>query len=458
MRTPKKVFLICWGVVATWLMFGTVSAYAQPVNLDANLLQQLQETINQQQEQLRQQAAQIQSQADALKAVQKQLDDLTHERTGAAQKTQATQAAMPTAQQTVATSQKTDRLPAVTTTQARVKLALSGQVNRAVNVVNDGSGTDAYFVDSNVSNSRVRFVGTAMVNDDTTLGSRIEIAIAPDESSRISQNVQTGGDFFNQRWAEVSVNSKKYGIVSLGKGDTASNNSAEVDLSKTDIIQNSSIADIASGMLFRERGGKQILTTTKLADTFNNRDGLSRQSRLRYDTPSLVGFTLAGSLISNERADAAVFWGGQGYGFKAAAALAIADPQLDMDKYGRQFGLQEDGSFSLLHGNTGLNLTLSAGLLNVDNQSDATNLFAKLGWLSTLFDFGYTAFGVAYTRSVNLPADNDIGTSASAAVVQSLDKFGTELYLQYRRYLLDRNAGAEVEGMDVGTIGTRIKF
>lgn len=448
MHKQKTELGFCSIVVACFLL-GTVTANAQTVSLEAELLLQLQETINQQQEQLGKQSAQIQAQADTLKAVQKQLDDLTQERAGA--QTQAAQA-ISTAPQSATISQKGSPSPTVAATQERVKLAISGQVNRAVNVINDGSGADVYFVDSNISNSRVRFVGTAMVNDDATLGSRIEVAIAPDESSQISQNVQTSGDLFNQRWAEVFLNSKRYGLVSLGKGDTASNNTAEVDLSRTDIVQNSSIADISSGMLFRESAGNQTLTAIKLANTFNNRDGLTRQSRLRYDTPRWAGFTLAGSLITDERADAALFWGGQGYGFKAAAAVAIANPQL------ADYGLQEDGSFSLLHSNSGLSFTLATGVLDSDQQMDVTNLFTKLGWAITPFDCGSTAFGVAYTRSANLPAENDIGTSASVAVVQSFDKFGTELYLQYRRYLLDRNSGPDVEGMDVGTIGTRIKF
>ena len=56
--------------------------------------------------------------------------------------------------------------------------------------------------------------------------------------------------------------------------------------------------------------------------------------------------------------------GGQGYGFKAAGAVAFADPNVD------DTDLQYDGSFSLLHEDTGLNLTLSAGLMERDDQGD----------------------------------------------------------------------------------------
>lgn len=443
----KSELLLCLALT-TWLMLGPVPSGAQTVDLDARLLQQLQETINQQQEQLHTQSAQIQALSETLKTVQKQLDDLNQERSDA--KSQTVQG-LPAVQQADNASQKNSQSLMVTKTRELTKLDISGQVNRAVNIVNDGNGTDVYFVDSDVSNSRIRFISATTVTDDTTLGARLEVAIAPDESSKISQNVHTSGDFFNQRWAEVSLNSLKYGKLSLGKGDTASKNSAEVDLSQTDIVQNASVADIVGGMLFRE-STNAALTTIKVADAFNDRDGLGRQSRIRYDTPGFTGFTLAGSLISNRRADAAIFWRGQGYGFKAAAAAAIANPRLD------NYGLQQDGSFSILHGNTGLNLTMSAALVDGDTQKDPTNLYAKFGWITNHFDFGFTAVAIDVTRSANLPAENDIGYSASTAVVQSFDKYGAELYFQYRRYLLDRASGPSVDNLHVGTLGTRIKF
>ena len=49
----------------------------------------------------------------------------------------------------------------VTSRQPELELSISGQINRAVNVLGDGDGTEVTFVDNDVSNSRIRFVGTA---------------------------------------------------------------------------------------------------------------------------------------------------------------------------------------------------------------------------------------------------------------------------------------------------------
>jgi len=333
----------------------------------------------------------------------------------------------------------------------QVKLAISGQVNRMVNIVDDGKDTEAYFVDNDNSESRVRFDGTARATDDLTLGTTIELTIAPNIAGGVSQVDKETNNVFDQRITEASLESKRYGKLSLGKGHTATYGSASQDLSRTDVIAYAEISDTAGGMLFREKSD-DTLTNVRIVDTFQAFNGLSRKNRLRYDTPSFYGFRLAGSAISDERYDAALYWGGQGYGFKAVGAAAFADPNQDDTDF------QYDGSFSLLHENTGLNLTLSAGLLDRDNQDDAQNFYGKLGWLTRFFSFGETAFGVDYTRSLNLPTENDDGYSVGVAAVQQLEAYGTELYGLYRLYSLDRDVEPEVNNISVVSFGTRVRF
>ena len=219
-----------------------------------------------------------------------------------------------------------------------------------------------------------------------------------------------------------------------------------------------SIADMGGGFLFRSKNGTQSFipngtSSLKVSDAFSSFDGLSRQSRLRYDSPHLYGFSLAGSLVSNQRSDLALFWGGQGYGFKGAGAFAVSNPKLASG------GLLYDGSFSLLHSTSGLNLTLSGAVQEYNLRKNATNLYAKLGWLASLTSLGYTAFGVDYTRSEHQAQNGDKGYSVGAAVVQTFEKIATELYLQYRIFSLDRAGGTTpVADINIGTFGARVKF
>jgi hypothetical protein len=72
-----------------------------------------------------------------------------------------------------------------------------------------------------------------------------------------------------------------------------------------------------------------------------------------------------------------------------------------------------------LHEDTGLNFTLSSGKLERDDQSDPYNAYGKVGWLTNPFAFDYT-------RSVNLPTENDDSYSIGVVAVQSFEKYGTE--------------------------------
>jgi hypothetical protein len=179
---------------------------------------------------------------------------------------------------------------------------------------------------------------------------------------------------------------------------------------------------------------------------------LSTNSRLRYDSPTLFGFTLSGSLISRERSDLVLSWGGEGYGFQAASSFALVNPKIS------GAGLQYDGSASILHTGTGLNLTVSGGLLEYKKEKDGTNLYAKLGWLANLTSLGQTAFGVDYTRSRDMAADGDKGYSVGAAVVQAFEKYSTEVYMQYRLFSLNRTQMTPVNNINMGTFGVRVKF
>jgi type II secretory pathway pseudopilin PulG len=424
MKMKKRRAVIIFVV----LLLAAAVFYVSPAGAqDAQKIEQLERLIREQQQQL--------------ESMQRQLNELKQTATEA--KTQAEEAKA-AAQAPVAKT--------VTSGQERVKLAVSGQVNRMVNVIDDGKNTTAYFVDNDVSNTRVRFVGTAKATDDLTLGSRLEYAVTSNESGDVNQDNESAGDFFNVRWADLTLDSKRFGKLWLGRGDTASNNTAEVDLSKVDVLAYSSVADPAAGMLFRESSGNNTLTDIAISDAFNNRDGLSRRNRVRYDTPTFWGFYLAGSLAEDQRSDASIWWGGQAWGFKVAAAAAVADPNSD------SADLQYDGSFSILHEGTGLNLTAAAGMLDRDDEGDPTNLYVKLGWLANLFSVGQTGFGVDYTRSLNLPTGRDDGYSVGTAIVQQFDQYGTEFYMGYRLYSLDRDVEPSLEDMNVGTVGARVKF
>ena len=419
-------------LTALLLLMPQLATADQTVVMDSQLLQQMQETVRKQQELLQQQSEQLKLQSESLNALQQKINAMH--------------------QKAVTPDFSAVSPQTINPGSGRIRLSVSGQIDRALNIINDGGPTKLYHIDNNASNSRFRLVGNASINGDMTLGTRIELAVSPDNSGRVSQKNPAPADFFRIRWAEVSLLSRTFGKLSLGKGNTASKDTATQDLSRTDLVQYASISAVAGGMFFRNAGASHILTSIRVADAFRGRDGLGRDSRLRYDSPQLSGFTLAGSISTKQCSDLAVFWGGEGYGLKAAGAAAVANPRISGS------GLLYDGSFSLLHTASGLNLTVSSALQKRTIKKDATNFYAKLGWIAGFTDMGATAFGLDYTISGNMPSSDDRGYSIGAAVVQSFERYATEVYLQYRNYSLKRANGIPLEDMQVSTIGVRIKF
>ena len=234
MKCNKGIIII--GLLLAVQLFFVSMVRAQEVTVDAKTVERLERLIKQQQQQL--------------ESLQQQLNQLKQTATDAQTQAKEAKSVAEEAQKTEREVEKT-----VTSGQDRVKLAISGQVNRAVNLIDDGKNTDLYFVDNDSSNPRLRFIGTAKATDDLTLGSRLEYAVTSNESSEVNQDNQDTGDFFNTRWADLTLASKRLGKIWLGRGDTASNNTAEVDLSGVDVLAYSSVADPAGGMLFRKSGG-----------------------------------------------------------------------------------------------------------------------------------------------------------------------------------------------------------
>lgn len=350
--------------------------------------------------------------------------------------------------------------PLVTSGEPRVKLSISGQINRAVNLANDGEGTDAFFVDNDTSNSRVRFEGTGDLGDGTTLGTRIELAVSPNNSFDVSQDNEESGDFFDQRKVEVFARNDSFGRLSFGKGNMASEDTAEYDLSLVaGPIMYSGVSDIVGGLQFTDGSD---LTGITLGGAFTNFDGNGRRDRVLYDSPVFgPGLQVSGAAAAGDRYDLAVTWGGD-YGdwtgvqigdFLTLGALAISDTNAD----DVDFRLSSSGS--ILHMPTGLSLTLSAGMDQTDDDENPYNLYGKVAWDTQFFDFGPTGFGVDLTRGNNVCAQCDEGYSAGIAAIQLVEDWGLEFYSQYRWFTLDTEAGAPgTDDLHVFTLGSRAKF
>lgn len=362
-----------------------------------------------------------------------------------------------------------------------VSLTLSGQVNRGVLFVDDGTETEVIHVDNDNSSTRFRLIGKGNISESVTVGSQIEVQFESDSTANVKIDDSGFGnnDNFTERKLELYFDHANLGRIWLGQGDTASNGTSEVDLSGTAVVAYSGIADMSGGIEFRDDGalpnrdeglaGADVTLSEiqRINRVFSNFDGLSRDDRIRYDTPKLGGFQLSASHAESRKSDVALrFSGDLGAGLKLAAAVAYAiDGDVDS---------QINGSLSVLH-SSGVSLTGaggkrdrlaepivlvddgSVGGFNVSREEDPTFWYAKLGYQFGEGGLGKTALAIDYSQVNDLAVDNDEFITFGAFVVQKIDRAGAEIYLGVRNHELDR-PGSNFKDIQSVLGGARVKF
>lgn len=334
----------------------------------------------------------------------------------------------------------------------KVQLQIYGQVNRGVLITDDGTNTDVFHVDNDNSSTRIGLKGKARINDDLSVGTKIEVQFESNSTAAINQDDESvGPNNFTERHLDLFFESKSMGKISLGQGDTASNGTSEVDLSGTSVVGYSDVSLMAGGINFVDPD-TELLSGVSIGKVISNMDGLSRRDRIRYDTPSINGFMLSGSLVEDSRQDLALRYSGKMADAQFAAALGYAHQDKSTTEH------QFNGSASLLLGN-GLNFTLAGGMREMDEESrdDPYFVYGKVGYKADLNSLGDTNFALDYGHFEDISQDDDEAKTVGFFAVQQIEDAGVDLYLGYRWYDLDRS-GTDYDSINAFLFGSRIKF
>lgn len=336
-------------------------------------------------------------------------------------------------------------------------IELYGQINKGLLIFDDGGSTLGYGpVDNGNSSTRAGARIYGVVNDSWAMGGNLEWEWTPYSTNSVNQ--LNRGDFDWEanllRKAELYMESKTYGKLWLGQGSMASDGSAEVDLSGTTVVGYALVSDMAGGPFYRFSDG--TLTSIKVKDTFTDFDGLGRKLRVRYDTPQFAGFTLSSSVgtqvvpdQTHETVwDIAARYDKTYEDFKVSAALAYSEPGDDQSLI--------DGSVSVLHQPSGLSVTVAAAYSD-EELVDGRYGYLKLGYQTSLFEVGKTAFSVDAYYGEDIDAPDSNSTSFGAQLVQNLDYYQTELYLGLRSYSYEEPA-ADIDKSYAVLAGARLKF
>jgi predicted porin len=335
-----------------------------------------------------------------------------------------------------------------------LEASVSGQVNQMVMWADNGEDSKVFVADNDNSSTRVRFEGAEEM-DWGKFGFTMEIEAQRNASNRLDIPAEgeawDDGSFeWNDRKLEAYFDAN-WGKISLGKGDGAANGTSEVDLSGTTVAGYSEITATAGGFSFIDSNTKEKVTT--VGKTRNNFDGLSRNERIRYDTPTWGGFSLAASYTNGQAYEFAGFWAGVFADHEIVVEAGYVDSQE------REQIEPEDENFSQFGASAswlapfGLNLTAAYGSrdFELEGKEDATNWYVKLGWI-----IGIHALAIDYGVTEELQEKDDEGTNYGLFYVMKPWK-GIEFYGAGRVYQLDRT-GVDLEDITQIYAGTRIKF
>ena len=352
----------------------------------------------------------------------------------------------------------------VTRSKKTMKLVVSGHINRAISIVDNGTTSGFLHVTSNFSRTRVRWIGTGKINDDLSIKTHIELG--NDSSIGHAQDLGDRGDdngsgpraALDERHIEFQITSKSLGKIYMGQGISGSESISEGSLDGTGIISLSGNALlIGGGEIWQNNNAAADLggKTRTVGNTIKNLDGLGRRDRIRYDTPKFAGFQVTMSHGNAESRDVALRYGSSFGGVKVKAAVGW----WDQGETGANSGVS--GHLSVLLP-FGLTLTVAAGDRDNDTagayQDDTAWRYGKIGYKFSGLEMGQTRLFVDYSQTENAAFANDEGSYWGLGVVQILEPLGAELYAVYNQFSYEIPNVADPDDIDRFAVGARFKF
>ncbi len=321
---------------------------------------------------------------------------------------------------------------------------LWGQINRAVLLGDNGTESEWFHVDNDSMPSRLGVAGDYAAGDTGwTVGGQIELGVKSDNSGEVVFGGPDPEFDVDGRKIEAYAKHGRFGSVAVGQGDMASNGTAEEDLGGTYVAGYSQVRFAAASLVF---GPATNGPTVK--SVFNNFDGLHRDDRLRYDTPSWRGCTAALSVAGEDFYDIAFRHRREIGPHKVGASVAYAHKGKGIDQY--------SGSCSILL-DCGLNAAVALGGQSVEGETSPLSCYGKVGYNLELLPWGTTMLAVDYSRNEEVGQADDLAESYAVILNQRVDPISSEVYATVRNYTLDRE-GENYDDLRVFLSGIRISF
>ena len=373
------------------------------------------------------------------------------------------------------------------TGQPKVKLKLYGQVTKQLLWADDGTNSRTFITDSEASSTRIGFTATAPVNADFSFGAQLEqewksnapgnggVSIYNGNANNIAINPDNNGvnqTTFTERLAEVTLNHKRFGKISLGQGVVSADGSSEANLSGATLASGTIFASQMGATRLYDSRARAYVGASTYGQVFAVNDPGGRDDRVRYDTPRFMGFAADSSFVSGGKF-------GVGANYSEKLGQFKIDARIGYHNVNSMNSTVDDeiaGSIAVLH-DTGLNAHFVAGNRNFKKAGstpgsgtavtyhDGENIGGGVGYIAKIFGVGPTAFAVDYYRAEGFERTASTAVAYDAAswgigVQQDFSDIGSSVFLGYRNTSFDAPASAnlDLDDVNVVTMGVRVQF
>ena len=355
-------------------------------------------------------------------------------------------------------------------------LTIKGHVNRGILIADDGDNTEVFYVDGDVSRTRLTATGKGRISEDLSVKAVIEVGFRMNSNKNVQIGSTAGDDDdgnngdnkandtgLDVRHTYISLVSKKFGTLTTGHTDPAGGN-GNLDLSGTGLSgAGVDLGDSVNSLKFKKSNGDYSDIT--IANAYRYFDGDDRTSLIMYETPSIAGFSAGVSMAQGGQSDFGLSYEASLSGFDVVAGVGYGNVSSnDQATVGADEGFDSNwgASVSVLH-ESGLNAFFSYTEAERSDPASGTKIddpstyHVKLGYQAKLIDAGKSYFSIGYGHGEDWNSSGEETDIYQIGFKQDISAAATELYLSVSRAELDDNDN-DYEDFVWGLAGARVKF
>jgi hypothetical protein len=343
----------------------------------------------------------------------------------------------------------------------RVSVTLSGYVAKQVMGWDDGVDSAAYIADIGPTQaSNFRLSGQVKISPGWSAGFMIRVQDLADSTMGLSQIEDNQDLGLNVQMSNWFIAGEDYGRITMGRQALASKSAAMfTDLSGTQLIANYVLFD-GPGFFLLQHGKRLALRWGDIGYCYSQArpwgadcDGIVMNG-VRYDTPTVAGFSASASYGERGDYEAALRYTKELGGFKLALGTGYSvntdenvqspsvSPRKDSGFFQAGAYVEHLASGLFLHGDYGNEDNHDTPIFSGLEEPDSHQWYVKGGIRRQWTRLGMTILWGEYTQYLDQigPAALNAGVTASEftrwgfGVAQEIDSAAMSLWLKYRQH------------------------